>query len=127
MKTLQEKIAVMQAAAEGKQIQSMIPDCSNWVDTNNPSWDWSTFDYRVKPEQKPKTLRPYTFEEAKGLLGEKVMSKDKNHIATITGVLTMGCEVFIETGPYRIITEIIYNKYTFLDGTPCGVEEGGEE
>ena len=46
-------IAVMQAAKEGKTIQFRVLDSSDidvrWRDAHAPSWDWYTFDYRVKP------------------------------------------------------------------------------
>lgn len=62
MKTLEEKIAVMQAAAEGKEIE--METVYGWRYNSNPKWDWVKFDYRVKPEPEPKRYRPYTFEEA---------------------------------------------------------------
>lgn len=46
MKTIQEKIAIMQAFAEGKTIQCKYID--NWVDIPHPRWNWDYFDYRVK-------------------------------------------------------------------------------
>lgn len=47
MKTLQEKIAVMQAAAAGETIE--IWDRVEWIPCPAPRWDWVTADYRVKP------------------------------------------------------------------------------
>ena len=48
-------IAVMQAAKEGKAIQSRRSAyCdidANWKDTPEPIWNWDTFDYRVKPAE----------------------------------------------------------------------------
>lgn len=44
-------IEVMQAYVEGKKIQ-----CNSgfgWVVVENPSWDWMSMDYRVKPVSKP--------------------------------------------------------------------------
>jgi hypothetical protein len=66
MKTLDEMIAVMQAAKEGKQIQSRPYKCScckppkecTWRDDNNPAWNWRIHDYRVKPE--PRRWRGHT-------------------------------------------------------------------
>lgn len=48
--TLAGKIAVMQAALEGAEIESKskITD-DNWGLSWKPSWDWISFDYRVKP------------------------------------------------------------------------------
>lgn len=61
-KTLEEKIAVMTAAQAGKTIQKQMPLCgccrpprpteAPYVDDPNPTWDWSTWDYRVKPEPR---------------------------------------------------------------------------
>jgi len=53
MSTLEEKIAVMQAHAKGKSIQCLYHADrvkSLWMDVPQPSWNWSSFDYRVKPE-----------------------------------------------------------------------------
>ena len=59
MKTIQEKIAIMQAFANGKKIESKAtrtsrgfaaPCCSSWVDSPNPEFNWGYHDYRVKKE-----------------------------------------------------------------------------
>ena len=55
MTNIDHMIAVMQAAKEGKAIQSRhrphrdIDVC--WRDAPKPSWDWATFDYRIKPTE----------------------------------------------------------------------------
>lgn len=46
--THDEMIAVIQAHKEGKQIQSRRGDW--WIDIFEPSWDFSKYDYRIKPE-----------------------------------------------------------------------------
>ena len=51
MKTDQEKIAVMQAAKEGKTIECRISNAhalSHWYEEKNPRWNWLDYDYRVK-------------------------------------------------------------------------------
>jgi len=51
MKTTAEKIAVMQASLDGAEIQvnrSSTPDI--WGNTSYLAWDWSTCDYRIKPQ-----------------------------------------------------------------------------
>lgn len=51
MKTLKEKIEVMQAALDGKEIQILI--CDGWDDWDNdtlPAFNWGANDYRIKPE-----------------------------------------------------------------------------
>lgn len=53
MKTLKEMIAVMQAAEDGKQIQARSVHYDTiWVDVEDPPWDWTYTEYRVKPETK---------------------------------------------------------------------------
>ena len=51
-KSLEEKIAVMQAALEGETIQ-MRYDAETWTDwlcsNSELSWNWDIADYRVKP------------------------------------------------------------------------------
>ena len=61
MAYIDHMIATMQAAKEGKAIQSRrvleIDACwgdapwPSWGDAPWPSWDWATFDYRVKPAE----------------------------------------------------------------------------
>jgi hypothetical protein len=45
-----EMIAVMQAFDDGKVIQ-FKGDLGTWQDCN-PSWNWSEYEYRVKPEPR---------------------------------------------------------------------------
>ena len=53
MKTLKEKIEVMQAALDGKEIEFRLNEGDRWMTCNKPSapsWDWPYVDYRIKPE-----------------------------------------------------------------------------
>ncbi|EHN6902354.1 hypothetical protein KJK83_001030 [Campylobacter jejuni] len=54
MKTLREKIQVMEAFQKGEKIQSnyKLKDLEYWEDEENPVWDWHFYDYRVKPKDK---------------------------------------------------------------------------
>ena len=53
MKTIDEMIAVMQAAKEGKQIEWKYLYSKCWNRTGlNIEWNWSCHDYRIKPEPK---------------------------------------------------------------------------
>lgn len=58
MKTIQEKIAVMQAFADGKVVESRANDEDEWGVVTGPIWDWRTRDYRVKDE-KPRTWEKF--------------------------------------------------------------------
>ena len=57
METTKEMIEVMQAFEDGKTIQQTFE--YKWVDTICPNWDWLHSDYRIKPEPKKPTYRPY--------------------------------------------------------------------
>lgn len=65
MKTLAEKIAVMQAFADGKQIEFLplkpYPE-DKWLLVANPHWNWEARDYRVVT---PDPLRKLSVEETK--------------------------------------------------------------
>ncbi len=52
MKTLKEKIEVMQAALDGEEIEYMLGENDGWrsYDSGEPSWDWSCVDFRIKPK-----------------------------------------------------------------------------
>ena len=49
--TTEGKIAVMQAAVDGKSIQVSTRGREKWSDAVGPWWDWSQFDYRIKPAE----------------------------------------------------------------------------
>ena len=61
MKTTKEKIAVMQASEDGKEIEVRTAGHQDWYRASiSPTWDWHSFDYRIATESK---LRPWRPEE----------------------------------------------------------------
>ena len=52
MTTLDEKIKVMQAYKDGKQIEGKRNEASIWLPCKIPCWDWYTYDFRIKKEPK---------------------------------------------------------------------------
>lgn len=51
MKTLKQKIEVMQAFEDGQEIERKIrPTGEKWLEVGLPSWNWSDNDYRIKPK-----------------------------------------------------------------------------
>lgn len=52
MTTLQEKIAVMQAFADGKAIECSPFGPADWAPVSSPAWNWDEYDYRVKREPR---------------------------------------------------------------------------
>ena len=109
MKTLKEKIAVMQAFADGREIEYYYPSTEKWYKTKDPVWDWNTNDYRVK--ESPEYI-PFTFEDAEFLIGKVVKSKDEDWIEML---------IFFDKDYASNITyEALLMDFTFLDGSPCG-------
>jgi hypothetical protein len=53
--TPQEMMGVIQAYVDGKRIQKTTSGRNNWVDEPlswSISWDFSNYDYRIKPEPR---------------------------------------------------------------------------
>jgi hypothetical protein len=55
-----ERIKVMQAFVDGKEVESKLRGTYDWGLDKNPSWNWLNYDYRIKPTA---TLRPWTADE----------------------------------------------------------------
>jgi len=54
-----EAIRVMQAFVDGKEVEFRWGSM-DWNSTDKPGWDWSAYDYRIKPTP---VLRPWTADE----------------------------------------------------------------
>ena len=54
-----EAIRVMQAYVDGKEVEFKWGSM-DWNSTDKPEWNWSAYDYRLKPTAK---LRPWTADE----------------------------------------------------------------
>jgi len=51
MKSLKEKIEVMQAYLDGEKIEHRMDDTGEWKDVYNaPYFQWGEWDYRIKPK-----------------------------------------------------------------------------
>lgn len=51
MSTLEEKIAIMQAFAEGREVFTRrVAGNGCWTSTPAPCWDWTTYEYQVIPK-----------------------------------------------------------------------------
>lgn len=113
-----EKIAVMQAYEEGKQIQCLYEEI--WKDMDKePVWNWGLVEYRVKPEP---CVRPYTFEELVEAIKEHgiaVQSKREDTIHTIMSVNRNVVGFLCGAESFHSFLE----NNIWLDGSPCGVVE----
>ena len=124
MKTTKEIIEVMQAYDRGEQVQLLDID-GNWLDKDNPSWNWAKCDYRVKPKKKyipfdtaEEFLTAYRkhgeFIENKES-GEKMNAYvDKNGIVILSTALN--CTYTFES------LGTLFGCYKFSDGTQFGKE-----
>lgn len=85
MKTLEQKIKVMQAALAGAEIEMVESEEFPWEDVAKPDFNWSDYDYRIKPENKQV---PYDFSDAESLIGRKI--KGVEEVSVITTVFKDG-------------------------------------
>lgn len=103
MKTLKERVEVMQAYLDGKTIQDNIDgNWTDWESGNDPQFNWSSYDYRIKPENKQV---PYDFSDAESLIGRKVKNKRTTGISLITCVYYNCLACFAKTINYKEFAE----------------------
>lgn len=140
---LKEAAKVMEAYANGKKIQCNYncQDNEGWVDTDNPSFNWDKYVYRIKPEPK---YRPFKSQEEcwNEMLKHQpfgwIYSKNRSCYYCIISVE----EDRIELSPReqsrseKPLKEFYLKNYhcffeealelfklTFADGTPFGIKE----
>ena len=108
MKTTKEMIAVMQAFADGKEIEYSFINGS-WYNDKNPCWNWVDYNYRVK--HAPEYV-PFTFEDWEIMVDGIVKHKTKPIIEKLTS--------FCDESVNAIFYNELLEEFTFLDGSPCG-------
>lgn len=126
-----ERIAVMQAYVDGKQIQGECSD-GKWADVPEPSWSING-NFRVKPEPK---YRPFKDAEEcwQEMLKHQPFGWTKKtcghcnflHIMELysTGIVINMVDNF---GCFKNLLEtygLAFAEITFADGAPFGVKEG---
>lgn len=120
---IREAAKVMEAYASGKKIQ-YLDGYNKWVDATNPSFNWSDYIFRIKPEPK---YRPFRSQEEcweemhkHPDFGWIVYDKIRHSICDVTPdeitILYEGDSLGIDfkTGLERV---------TFTDGTQFGIKE----
>jgi hypothetical protein len=124
MKTLEEKIKVMQHAADGGEVQVYL--FGRWYDILKPEFNWFTNDYRIKPEDPkkyrvvpPKNVRQtvnwgeleHTHFSA-AVKQAKAMSKACTGHAVLVRSILLEKEVFqVVVSPVLRMTSVVTNKY----------------
>lgn len=132
-----ERIAVMQAYVDGKQIQVESSD-SKWADVPEPSWSING-NYRIKPEPKYRPFKnaeecwqemlkhqPFGWIKEKGdkpsyELLACVSENDEAPISFASYGSAVGMGVTVRSNCEFSKT---FNGFTFADGAPFGVKEG---
>lgn len=125
-----ERIAVMQAYVDGKQIQVECSD-GKWADVPEPSWSING-NFRVKPEPK---YRP--FKDADECWQEMLKHEPFGWVVIIENNLSIkyNIQALIQDGvkSTAVLTddvmsekfpfEGVLQKFTFVDGTPFGIKK----
>ena len=121
---------VMMAYAEGKPIQ--VKDvCSYgpWEDTVNPLFDWSSRNYRVKPEPNYVPYKDaYEFLEALINHSGDLILKDSSGRArsieqidfTDNTVKISPSPIRPDDGPQWYMLSVVLKSFTFTDNAKCG-------
>lgn len=123
-----ELLPIMQAFAEGKQIQDKIEGLTGWVDTNeiNFEYEGQRIKHRIKPELK---YRP--FENKEECWNEMLKHQPFGWIKSIkTENLFNILNLYESEGIQKIFINyfaytfnLALNEFTFVDGTPFGIKE----
>ena len=98
MKTLKEKIEVMQAFLDGKEIEiyNDVVDPCYWESIANPEFNWEYNDYRIKPEP---VQVPFNISDYESRLGKKMRHVKQKFTGILTCVevdkLTIGNKDFL--------------------------------
>ena len=127
-----ELLPIMQAFAEGKEIQDKIEGLTDWVDTDEINLEYygQRLKHRIKPEPK---YRPFkTTEECWremlkhqpfGWIKPKENKEEIVHIGRILEVPNnFLINLSIEQG-HDVTSSYLFSAYTFADGAPFGVME----
>ena len=125
---IKEIVKVMEAYINGKKIQ-YLDEYNEWIDAPNPSFNWSNYVYRIKPEPK---YRPFKTQEE--CWNEMHKHPDFGWIkGNVTGEYKQVIRVFdcktelifniSYNSPADYSPEMMFSGYTFTDGTPFGVKE----
>jgi hypothetical protein len=118
MSTLQEDAKriqpLVEAIAEGKTVEYRLRDSVSWNDKTVLGFDLRNCEYRIKPEPK---YRPYTREEWEKV--DKVRDKTTGSVRAVVAVNECVCVY----GLCAYGFDAAMDRFTHLDGSPCGVEE----
>lgn len=119
-----DRIDLMQAYVDGKQIQYFNRLEGKWEDTTDPRWSHGS-SYRIKPEPN---YRPFkNVEECwQEMLNHRpfgwIKSNEDGHYAMVNTVDDVEGEKYIAISGNNLWSfDDTINNFTFADGTPFGI------
>jgi hypothetical protein len=119
------------AWAHGKKVESAEPHLENWLpvdavgecenDQRSPSIFCFSSHWRSRLAPEP-VMRPLTIEEWKGRVGSVVKLKAAGDVVVVAGV---DAEYVMPALFAGYTPSEMLERWTFADGSPCGVMDGG--
>ena len=128
IKEIRDAAKVMEAYANGKKIQ-FLDEYNNWIDVTNPTFNWSIYIYRIKPEPK---YRPFKNQEECWNEMHKhsnfgwIKGNTTGEYKQIVRIYNYKSELIFNigyNGSADYSSETLFNSYTFADGEPFGIKE----
>ena len=121
-----ELLPIIQAFAEGKQIQDKIEGVTDWVDTDviNFKYESQKIKHRIKPQPK---YRPFKSQEECWKEMHKhpdfgwIINKSTKSIYHIN-VIYYDC-IYLDVDKTSLNYLEAFDYYEFLNGTPFGIKE----
>ena len=110
-------LPVIAAFADGKRVEYL--SMFGWHSVTAPSFH-SSMEWRVAPEPQPKRYRPLTLDEWREMFirGRIVIARDGG----LYEMHTVSANAICINMLGRVEPHELFEKCTFADGTPCGVE-----
>ena len=127
IKEIRDAAKVMEAYANGKKIQ-FLDEYNNWIDVTNPTFNWSIYIYRIKPEPK---YRPFKNQEECWNEMHKhsnfgwIKGNTTGEYKQIVRIYNYKSELIFNigyNGSADYSPEIMFSSYTFADGSPFGIK-----
>ena len=124
---IRDAAKVMEAYANGKKIQ-YLDEYNKWIDATNPSFNWSNYIYRIKPEPK---YRPFKNQEECWNEMHKhsnfgwIKGNTTGEYKQIVRIYNYKSELIFNigyNGSADYSPEIMFSSYTFADGSPFGIK-----
>lgn len=123
---VKELLPIIQALAEGKQIQDKIEGVTDWVDTDeiNLEYEGRKIKHRIKPEPKYRHFKSQ--EECWNEMMKHqpfgwIKNNDTQCLYNITFIASNNCGIVVDNS--LLYFDLALNTYNFVDGTPFGIKE----